>query len=145
MADAQQRGGQRGRFAQTTDLQPRAHGHQAQRQGGQTHAVQAGAHGFGQLQAAEVGQQAGQRAQDQRVARQLAQIRLTAVACQRPHRCHIAKRHAQRDQQRHRGDRAGAAEPLSQRQRDERVETKCGLSARRMQSRVEPRPPADGV
>jgi hypothetical protein len=127
VADRQQRAGQPRRVFQATELQPGAHRHQAQRQCGQAEALQHGGGGIGQAQTGQVGGEAGNGAQDQRVARQFAQHAVAAVARQRPHRGHVAQRLAPRDQQRDPGQTLRSGQPLGQRQADDRVEAKGRL------------------
>ena len=145
MADRQQRRGQARRGLEAAELEARADRHQAERERRQADALQRGRHRFGQLQAGEVGGEARHSARDQRIAHDLACVAVAAVACQRPHRGHVAQRHAQRDQQRDRGHALRTAQPLGQRQRNEGVEAERRLRARRVQPRIGARPQAQRV
>ena len=66
--------------------------------------------------------QAGNRADDERVLRELLQCRTSAVAGERPHGGDVADRHAKCDHQRHPRQSLRAAEPLREARSDVRVE-----------------------
>jgi hypothetical protein len=86
----------------------------------------------------QVAHQARNGGEDQRVARQFAQIALPAVARQRPHGGHVAQRHAHRHEQRHPGHAGRAGQALGQGQRHVGIEAEGRLRAAGMQPRSTP-------
>jgi epoxyqueuosine reductase len=92
MADRHERRRERRRRLQGAERQPGTDRHQAQGQGGQADPLQSGRRRLGQHQADAIGGEPGGGAQDQRVAGELAQVGVAAVAGQRPDRGDVAER-----------------------------------------------------
>ena len=100
----------------------------------------------GKREAGEVGEQPGDGAEDQRIAQQLAHVRVPAVARQRPDRGDVAERHAAA-----RSTSAIHARPCGPPSRSasasamNELKRNDGLRARRVQARVDAGPAAERV
>ena len=143
MANREQCCAEPGRRLQPAQLQPGTSRHQTDRQGRRPDAAERRRRRVGQAQPQQIADQPRDRADDERVADQLAVEGMPTMPRQRPHRRDIAQRHAHRDQQRHPGKALLPAEPFGQCQRDERIEAVRDLRTGRMLTRRHTRPASE--